>query len=70
MASRILSYFTTTAMSDGRKSSKLYIPHTEDEGCNIVGVLEQLGGGGGGDTQGRPIALVRSSSHCFSRCCD
>jgi len=47
-------------MSGGRKSSKVYIPHTEDEGCNIVGILEQLDADG--DTQGRPIALVQSSS--------
>ena len=44
-------------MSGGRKSSKIYIPHTEDEGCNIVGILEQLDTDG--DTQGRSIALVR-----------
>lgn len=46
-------------MSGGRKSSKIYIPHTEDEGCNIVGILEQLDADD--DTQGRPIALVQSS---------
>ena len=55
---------TIAAMSDDRKSSKIYIPHTGDEGCNIVGILEQLEAGG--DTQGRPIALVRLSSHCLS----
>jgi hypothetical protein len=47
-------------MSDDRKSSKIYIPHTKDEGCNIAGILEQLDAGG--DTRGRPIALVHSSS--------
>ena len=49
------------AMRDGRKSSKIYIPHSQDEGCNIVGILEQLDAGG--DTRGRPIALVRCSFH-------
>jgi len=48
------------AMSSGRKSSKIYIPHTEDEGCNIAGILEQLDADG--DTHARPIALVQSSS--------
>jgi len=47
------------AMSAGRKSSKIYIPHTEDEGCNIAGILEQLEAVG--DTHGRPIALVQSN---------
>ena len=51
----------SAAMSDDRKPSKIYIPHTEDEGCNIVGILEQLDASG--DTRGRPIALVKSSSH-------
>lgn len=46
-------------MSVGRKSSKIYVPHTEDEGCNIAGILEQLDADG--DTHGRPIALVQSN---------
>lgn len=47
-------------MSGGRKSSKIYIPHIKDEGCKIVGILEQLDADG--DTQARPIALVESLS--------
>jgi len=43
-------------MNGSRKSSKISIPHTEVEGCNIVGILEQLDADG--DTRGRPIALV------------
>jgi hypothetical protein len=50
----------TITMNGGRKSSKVYIPHTEDAGCNIAGILEQFDAGG--DTQGRPIALVQSGS--------
>ena len=46
-------------MSAGRKSSKIYIPHTEDEDCNIAGILEQLETEG--NTHGRPIALVQSN---------
>ncbi|KAF9648272.1 ectomycorrhiza-regulated esterase [Thelephora ganbajun] len=47
-------------MSGDRKSSKIYIPHTKDEGCNIVGILEQLDPDG--DTRGRPIALLLHGS--------
>jgi len=54
---------SSPSMGGSRKSSKIYIPHTVDEGCNIVGILEQLGSDG--DTQGRPIALVQSSSPLF-----
>ena len=50
-------------MSAGRKTSKIYIPHTEDEGCNIVGILEQLDADS--NTRGRPIALVQSSSSLY-----
>ena len=46
-------------MSNGRKTSKISIPHTEVVGCSLVGILEQLDPNG--DTQGRPIALVQSS---------
>ena len=52
-------------MNSDRKSSKIYVPHTEVEGCNIVGILEQLDGDG--DTRGRPIALVQSSSSLMVR---
>ena len=51
-------------MSDDRKPSKIYIPHTKDEGCNIVGILEQVYAGS--DTQDKPIALVRLGSHFLS----
>lgn len=47
-------------MSVGRKSSKIYIPHTEDKACNIVGILEQLDADS--DAHGRPIALVQLNS--------
>jgi len=40
--------------------SKIYIPHTEDEGCNIVGIQEQLDASS--NTQGRPIALFLHGS--------
>lgn len=46
-------------MSGGRKSTKIYIPHTEEEGCNVVGILEQLDPD---NTRGRPIALFLHGS--------
>ena len=49
---------TLVAMNIGRNPSKIHVPHTEDEGCNIVGILEQLDPDC--DTQGKPIALVLS----------
>ena len=50
---------TIVSMNGNRKSSKIFIPHTEVEGCNIVGILEQLDADD--DTRGRPIAFVQSS---------
>ncbi|KAH7919474.1 hypothetical protein BV22DRAFT_1075205 [Leucogyrophana mollusca] len=44
-------------MSD-RKSSKLYISHPNEEGCQLVGVLEQISPEE--PTNGRKIALVSS----------
>lgn len=47
-------------MAVDRISTKLFIQHSTDVDCKIVGILEQLAPGG--STHGRKIALVRVSS--------
>ncbi|KAF9046375.1 ectomycorrhiza-regulated esterase [Panaeolus papilionaceus] len=41
---------------ESRLSTKLFIPHPQEQGCNIVGILEQLTPSQ--PTQGRKIALI------------